>query len=234
MNNARFQWIGVPWLLALLLVGCGDGTAGGSGSGSSGGDGSSVSSGDGHGARFASADPCTLLSDALLGEHFEMSADAPVNRRPSQYSPHPLCIVQIPKPNAEELAQAQAAAMNDYLLRKTRGEDVALPSIKAYSEVSLTLLEPAESPAQALANFDGAMRKLTEGVTGGTETRQVTIQADVVPVDGVGDKAAWAESMRQLSVVDGVQVLHLTVNAGESRADDRQRAVALAQGLLNK
>lgn len=175
--------------------------------------------------------PCELMTDALLGRHLEFAADATISRSPSKYSPHPLCTVSIPKPNAAELEKAREAAMADYLQRKLRGEDVKLPSLNTNYEVSLTLLQPAESAAQAQANLDSAMAMLARGITGGTEDIEVTIQADVEPVTGVGDKAMWAPRLHQLSLADGPQVFHVTVNTGEGDSADREKAIAIARDL---
>ena len=175
--------------------------------------------------------PCELMSTALLSSHLEFAPDAEISRNPSKHSPHPLCSISIPKPNAAELEQEREAAMADYLQRKLRGEDVEIPTVSALYEVSLTLMPPAESTEQAMANFDGAMNMLAEGITGGTEDIQVTFQADVEPVPGVGDKALWAARLHQLSVVDGVQVLHVTVNTGEGDRTDRDKAIGLARDL---
>ena len=73
--------------------------------------------------------------------------------------------------------------------------------------------------------------RMTEGITGGTEEVQVTFQADVEPVTGVGSKAMWAPRLHQLSVVDGVQVLHVTVNTGEGDKTDRDKAIGIARDL---
>ena len=175
--------------------------------------------------------PCELMSDTLLSAHLEFAPDAEISRTPSKHSPHPLCSISVPKPNAAELEQEREAAMADYIQRKLRGEDVKIPAVSAVYEVSLTLLPPAESPEQAMVNFDSAMNMLTEGITGGTEEVQVTFQADVEPVTGVGSKAMWAPRLHQLSVVDGVQVLHVTVNTGEGDKTDRDKAIGIARDL---
>jgi hypothetical protein len=189
-------------------------------------------SGGGGGATVTSRDPCEVLSDALLARHFTIPEGAEISREPSKYSPHPLCTVNIPKPNAEELQKQYDEAIGKWMQEKMQGKDVKRPSISPNHNITLTLLKPAESPAQAMAQFDSAMRMLQEGVTGGTEETQVTFQADVEPVDGIGDKAMWAQKLYQLSIVQGPQILHITVNSGEGREQDIAKAKAIAADIL--
>ena len=92
-----------------------------------------------------------------------------------------------------------AQKMSEYAMAKARGENVEMPSLRTESEVSLTLYEPPfDSPAQAQSSFDSAMKRLAEGVTGAHQDVEVTFQADVTPVEGVGDRAMWAPKMPAL------------------------------------
>ena len=125
--------------------------------------------------------------------------------------------------------------MSDYMQRKMKGEDVAMPSFRTKNEVSLTLYEPAfESADQAMQSFDSAMKRLSEGMTRTHDDVEVTFQADVTPVQGVGRKAMWAPKMRQLSFVTDDRIIHVTVNTGAEDEADRAKATAIAQQLVRE
>ena len=118
--------------------------------------------------------------------------------------------------------------MTDYMQRKMRGEDVPMPSFRTTNEVSLTIYSPTfDSKAAALAGFDSAMKRLSDGVTASAGDVEFTYQAEVEPVSGVGDKAMWVAKMRQLSFVTGNRLLHLSVNTG----DDLDGELAMARNL---
>lgn len=177
-------------------------------------------------------DPCELLSDALLREHVATAQDAVINRRMSEYSVHPMCIASWRKPDADEIEAKTAAAMNDYLQRKMRGEQVKMPSFATEDEVTLTLFQPQfEDKAAAIASFDQAMAVLQRGVKGNAGGVEVSFQSNVTPVDGVGDKATWAVGMRQVSVVQGRRIYYVTVNTGSRPSVEEARALGLARGV---
>lgn len=174
---------------------------------------------------------CDLLSEDMLRSHFELAADTEVERRPSEYSPHPLCIATWNKPDAEQMEQAYQAAMNDYIMARARGEKVKMPLLVTTNEVSLTLYEPlADSPEQAAANFDSAMQVLSKGVTAKAGGVEATFQADVSPINGLGDKAMWAAKMNQISVLDGRRIFHVAVKVGD-KEENKTRATTLAVNL---
>jgi hypothetical protein len=174
--------------------------------------------------------PCQILDDALLRPAFDLAADVEITRSPSRHSPHPLCTVSWPKPNAAELEAEQGARMMEYMQKKMAGEDVEMPSFRTTNEVSLTLYEPAFDDGRAArSGFDSAMKRLSDGVTGSHEDVEITFQADLVPVAGVGDDARWAAKMRQLSVVDDRRIFHLTVNTGAEHDAELDTAKGLAR-----
>lgn len=174
--------------------------------------------------------PCEILDDALLRGAFGLAADVEITRSPSQRSPHPLCTASWPKPNAAELEAGQGARMMEYMQRKVAGEDVEMPSFRTTDEVSLTLYEPAfDNPRAARASFAAAMKQLSDGVTASHQDVEMTFQADLTPVAGVGEEAMWAAKLRQLSVVDGNRIFHLTVNTGAELDVERDRAKEIAR-----
>ncbi len=176
--------------------------------------------------------PCDVLDDKVIRASFNLGSDVELTRRPSKYSPHPLCTVSWPKPNAAELEKNQASAMSDYLQRKMKGEDVKMPSFRTENEVSLTLYEPQfNSPQEAIASFDLAMKRLSDGVTAAHKDVEMTFQADVTPVEGIGSKAKWAPKLRQLSVVDRNRIFHVAVNTGAELDDELETAKGLAREI---
>lgn len=148
-------------------------------------------------------DPCRVLSDELLSTRFEL-AGAEVTRSPSQYSPQPLCMVTWQDPASGERR-----------------------------EVTLTVYDRlAEDGDQAVAWFEAAMRSLEQGTTREVDGEEVTMfQYEVEPMSGLGDRAAWVEGLSQVSVVSGVVIYHVTVDAGDDAAVDREHAEALAREI---
>lgn len=173
--------------------------------------------------------PCEILDDALVSAHFEVPADVEITRSPSKYSPHPLCTVSWPKPDAAEIQAQMGAAMSEYMTKKMRGEDVERPAFRTTDEISLTLNDPpSETPELARAHFESAMRRLSEGISSSHQGVEVTFQADLTPVSGVGDQALWAPKLRQLSVVDDTRIFHVTVNTGGEPEAELAKAKAVA------
>ena len=182
-----------------------------------------------------SAEPCEVLDEALVRASFEIGPEVEIVRAPSKYSHDPLCTARWAKPNAEEIEQKRVELMTDYMTRKMKGEDVEKPAFRTQNEVSLTLTDkPAENPEQAMAMFDSAMRVLSEGFTSAHEGTEMTFQADLTPVEGVGRKAMWAPSLRQLSVVDGNQIFHVGVNTGAELEAELEKAKAIANEVAEE
>lgn len=175
--------------------------------------------------------PCEVLSDDLLRKHFDIG-DADLKRSPSQYSPHPLCTVTWPKPNAAELEAEREAQRADYLRKKMLGEAVERPE-SPNVEVSLTINKDRfESRTEAVASFDSAMRILSEGMTFETDAGpHKTPTYDFEPVDGVGEKAAWVPKMSQLSVATSHRIFHVGVDVDGGPDADLAKAKDLARDL---
>lgn len=177
----------------------------------------------------ATEDPCAILAGPVIRAEFGLDAATEIQHEPSKYSPHPLCTARWQKPNAAELEQQSQAAMQEYMKKKMRGEEARMPSFRTTDEVTLTLYKGAfDSEAAAQQAFDSAMAVLNQGITGGSGDVEVKFQADTVPVEGIGDKAMWAEKMRQLSVVSGRRIFHLSVKTTGEAADELAHARHLA------
>ena len=176
--------------------------------------------------------PCELLTDDIVRAHLPSAMNATIERRISEYSMHPLCVLSWRKPDADAIEAGAGAAMQEYMQRKMRGEDVKMPTFRTNDELTLTLFEPVFEDARLAHNsFDQAMAILQKGVTGTHEGGEVTFQSDVFEVGGVGDKASWAEQLRQLSVVHGGRIFYVTVNTGADNADELATAIAVAKDV---
>lgn len=188
----------------------------------------------GHEEAFIADEPCALLSDDLLEAHFSIG-NVEITRSPSKYSPHPLCIVTWPKPDAEAIEAENEANMMAYMTAKMQGNDKEASKLRkrTTNEVSLTInKDKYDSAEKASAGFDNAMRILREGMTitvRGKETKSPTYETD--PVDGVGEKAMWVSGLNQLSVLSGRRIFHLGVIIDEDRSNHLEKAKAIAMDL---
>lgn len=179
--------------------------------------------------------PCEILDDALLRKHFEVG-EAEINRSPGKYSPHPLCTASWEKPNAAELEAQRQDQMSDYLMKKMQGEDVDMPSFRTTDEVSLTINSSAfDSADEARQAFESAMGRLEEGITvSAGEDMDVTVQADMEPVDGIGLDARWVPKYHQLSVVTPDHIFHVGVRVDGGLEAEREKAEAVARDLVGR
>ena len=176
------------------------------------------------------ATPCEMLSDELIRKHFDV-APTGVTRTPSQYSPHPFCTASWPRPNAAEIEKEQEDAMNEYVSKTMRGEDAERPAVrKSVDEVVLTIRrEVFENRQEALSTFDSALRLLAKGRKGETgSAAKETPTYRVVPVEGIGEKAAWLPEKQLLSVAtsDRIVNVELHISAGPEAARQKAKAVA--------
>ena len=138
-------------------------------------------------------------------------------------------------PDLVEIEAETATKMQEYMQKKMAGEDVKMPDFKTNDEASLTLVRPVfDDEAAAMSAFDSSMKMLSEGVSASHEGVTATVQADITPVNGIGDKAMWAAKMRQLSVVSGRQIIHVGVRTGAGAEADLATAQAMASDLLGK
>lgn len=180
-----------------------------------------------------STQPCDILDDELVRAHFNVAEGVEITRSPSKYSPHPLCTVTWDKPNADEIREQNREQIMERMRAQMEGGELPAQA-RATNELTLTIYEPRfESPEAALGSFETAMRRLSEGVTARSGDREVTFQADVEPVEGIGLKAMWAPKLRQLSVVEGRNLFHVTVNTGEL-ATDKELARSVAADVVSK
>jgi hypothetical protein len=188
-------------------------------------------------------DPCDLLTEEVVRRVFELPAETAVTNNASTF-PRPLCTYVWEKPNAAEIAERvkarQQEQIQEMMRQVRRGKagqglaDLATSMESTDARVSLNYAPPSDSTEQARHRFDSARQVLRDGISRRVQTRhhdeEITFQADQDDVEGIGDAAWWAPSMRQLAVLDGPRILYLSV---EIESDQNlEHAKRLARVLL--
>lgn len=93
-------------------------------------------------------------------------------------------------------------------------------------------------PRSVQAGYDGLMVTMEEGVTAEGEYQGVkkkhTFRVEYDhEVEGVGEKAAWAPKLNQLTVVTGRRIMHLNVDLDDPVENERM-AVQTAQRVIDR
>lgn len=184
-------------------------------------------------------DPCAILGGGVVSELFGVSADA-ISYRPGSSS-HPLCTASWRKPNAAEIEASSGQRMMDYMKRKmaaqSKGQpfDEKMPVARPEASVNLTIANQSfDSPAAAVAGLESLVAMMQEGRTVEVRGREVTTQTDYEWVDGVGDRAAWAPKLGQVSVAANGVLFHVGAEVADDDATDKAKALALAQALAGR
>ncbi len=187
----------------------------------------------------ATIDPCAILTAYLVKNTFNVG-DAELSFRPGSSKANPSCVASWPVPSAEEVQAEADQAMKDYMMAKVAGEkDLGpMPVPHLQHEVRLTFAgKEFKDAAAAQAGYDALMVTLKEGVTAeaeyqGTKGKHTFKVEYDHEVEGVGESAAWAPKLRQLSFVSGRQILHLHVDLGDP-AENERMAVKAAKSICS-
>lgn len=101
-------------------------------------------------------------------------------------------------------------------------------------EVALTVIKTQfESNEAAVESLESAVASLEKGLTVTVGGRERTKQVDFEDwMDGVGDQAAWAPALSELSVAANGLRFAVTVR-GADDATNRERAIALARKVAS-
>lgn len=173
---------------------------------------------------------CDVLKSGIVSEVFGVD-DGVVTYRPgSKNIPHPLCTARWDAPNKAEL---EAACKEEMIARQKRSEglpDCLLRSDHA-TEVSLTVTNLTfDSAAAAVESLESTVAELEKGITMTIQGKERTTQVDFDDwMEGVGDKAAWAPRMNELSVAaDGVRFA-VAVSGTGSGATNQEKAIEVAR-----
>jgi hypothetical protein len=84
-----------------------------------------------------------------------------------------------------------------------------------------------EGGPQAVEALDTLMARLATGV--GDE--KFSVRATFEPIEGVGARAAWSDTLRQVSAVSGTTLYHVRLRSGLEPDDDRPQAEAVAHRI---
>jgi len=195
-------------------------------------------------------DPCASLDEATLRKLFRLPEATKILARPGRTA----CVYVWERPNADELRaeieqrhQARIAALMKAARQRKAGEGQVdpqtmlealgdIPSLESRVTV-VDLPDRYATAAASKAGFEEMIAKLERGMSqpldehagGGT----VTFQADYEPVGGVpGDDARWSPKLRQLSILDGRRILHITVEVAETPRENLAAAREIARLVL--
>lgn len=184
-------------------------------------------------------DPCEILGSGVVGELFGVPADA-VSYRAGSTS-HPLCTASWRKPDADAIEASSGQLMMDYMKRRMAAQstgqpfDEKMPIARPEASVNLTIAnQEYDSSAEAVAGLESIVAMMQEGRTVEVRGREVTTQYDYEWVDGVGDRAAWAPKLGQLSVAANGVLFHVGAEVTGDDAEDRAKALELAKALTGR
>ena len=106
----------------------------------------------------------------------------------------------------------------------------------AKMEVSLTVIKPRfDSSEAAVQNLESTVARLEEGFTIKVAGRERTTQVDFDDwTEGVGDKAAWAPRLNELSVAAQGMRFAVTVQGASGEGENRDWAILLARRISSE
>ncbi|MGD2070098.1 MAG: hypothetical protein PVI57_15600 [Gemmatimonadota bacterium] len=144
---------------------------------------------------------CEVLGSGVLTDVFQVSEDGWSFRPASRFVPQALCT-----------ANARSADGSSSF------------------EVALTILKDRfDSPEAAVASLESAVETLSAGRTVEVGGRTRTIQVDFEPfIDRVGDQAAWAPRLNELSVAHRGTRFAVTVTGMGGPEGNRAKAIETA------
>lgn len=180
-------------------------------------------------------DPCAILRTGMVAEVFGVEPAALTFDAGS--SRHPLCTARWRKPDADRIEAEAPQRMMDYMNRRMAAQskglpfDEKMPSARTENEASLTINdEPLDGAADAVARFEQIVGQLGAGITTEVRGEQHTTRVEYEDwIDGVGDRAAWAPKLSQLSVAANGVLFHVGVQASPDAAENRAKAIELAR-----
>lgn len=194
-------------MLTLVALACGGEQAASQSSGAQSGTTESPASGEAEAAsanraEMTSEQACEIMKSGILNEAFESNEESWNYRPASEYVPQALCTATGRSPDGSS----------------------------SY-EVSLMIMRADfQSPAEAVASLEGTVKSLTEGMTIQAGGKEYTKQVEFEPfIDGVGDQAAWAPKLNELSVADEATRFAVTVTGFADNAENKAKAIELAR-----
>ncbi|HUE95261.1 MAG TPA: hypothetical protein VMN39_01290 [Longimicrobiaceae bacterium] len=180
---------------------------------------------------------CDLLRSGVLTEVFGAGPEMATFRPGSRVVPHALCTVSWNSPGREELNVARREYVTRRMAATVRGQvfDEPMPPPSSY-EISLTILNEAfASSSDAVVSLENAVAMLSEGVALTVAGGQHAARIDFDPwVEGVGDRAAWAPRLGELSVAIGGARYAVSARGFENPTRNRAAAIQLAKRLAER
>lgn len=212
----------ITWLLLVPLIPALAACGGGGGSGDGGSASGRLAAGPQH--------PCDAFTVADVASHFAIEQDAITVDR-GEPGANVICTYEWAKPDAEEIEKRNEAIYMEGVMSGKSLEATALYERTA-NELSITFNHSGfGSSAEAVQGLDTMVERLREGMTASAGGQDQTFSSEFVPATGIGDKAVWSESMRQVSAVSGTQLYHVRQFANKDPSDDRPGAEEIARKI---
>jgi hypothetical protein len=182
-------------------------------------------------------DPCALLTEAMVRQHFGVEADVDIAQRPSKHSHHPLCTYSWNTLSEEEQKAQQAEMIRRLMAKMKEGKTGGglLDAAHMGSETAhLTVVrDPFDSPAAAQSGLESIREQMQKGIKSKVRAEEVEFKSSYEPVEGVGDLAYWSPTQNQLSFAHGTRVFHLGVKA-KNPSKNVELAKALAGAVIQQ
>lgn len=191
-------------------------------------------SGDGGGAsgRLAAAPqhPCDAFTVADVASHYSIEQDAITVERDDPGA-NVMCSYEWAKPDADEIKKRNEVIYMEGVMSGKSSEALKLYE-RTENQLSITFNNSGfKNSAEAIQGLDTMVERMEKGVTASAGDQEMTFSSKYVPVSGIGEKAVWGESMRQVSAVSGTQLYHVRHFANKDPAADRPGAEEIARRI---
>ncbi len=174
--------------------------------------------------------PCDAFTVADVASHFEIEQDVITVKR-GEPGTNVICSYEWAKPDAAEIEKRNEAVYMEGVMSGKGMEALKLYE-RTESELSITFNHSGfKSSAAAVEGLDTMVERLEKGVTASAGEQDMTFSSKFVPATGIGEKAVWSESMRQVSAVSGTQLYHVKQFANKDPADDRPGSEEIARKI---
>ena len=176
--------------------------------------------------------PTHFLTLEMVASHFgvDVSKVTLKHREGNQY-----CSYIWDKENAEEISKKNAEMIMEKMKKKLAGEEVDMKMPSTSNTVFFHFYRTFDSELEAANGFNGMLTRLKKGMTVENKGTAHTFKVDYdQEVEGVGDQAAWASTMNQLSFQTGPHMIHLKVDISEDGKENLAQAKQLAAKVIAK
>jgi hypothetical protein len=172
------------------------------------------------------AHPCDVFTLADVSSMFGV-AEGSVRAAPGEVQSSATCEYEWKKPDWEAIETRNEATLKEALMPGGGGM-AAWKHEPTESRLFITFHGAEfDSEQQAVQALDALIAQLAEGVGDESFPVQTTFQ----PLDGIGARAAWSDTLRQVSAVSGTTLYHVRLRGGLEPRDDRPQAEAVARRI---